>query len=67
MWWVINCISRFRGEATLDIFDLQGRSLEHTKVIGHGLASRAIHLPAGTYVVRLLGNHLVQTTKVFVK
>lgn len=56
-----------QGEAMLDIFDLQGRSLEHTKVIGQGLASRAIHLPAGTYVVRLLGNQLVQTTKVFVK
>ena len=56
-----------QGEASLEIIDLQGRILDRSKVIGYGLTSRAIHLPVGTYLVRLIGNQQVQTTKVFIK
>jgi len=56
-----------KGDATLEVIDLQGRKLTQTKMSGTGLTSHPMSLTAGAYIVRLRSETGIQTAKVIVK
>lgn len=56
-----------KGDATLEVIDLQGRKLTQTKMSGTGLTSYPMSLTAGAYIVRLRSETGIQTAKVIVK
>jgi hypothetical protein len=52
------------NKAQLQIFDMQGRLLESTNLMGLGLISHAVQLKAGVYVVCLLDDRSVKSVKI---
>jgi autotransporter-associated beta strand protein len=55
------------GNATLQLFDLQGRLIQSYLLNGIGMQSRPINLPSGVYVVKLNDNVSVKSVKVVIE
>lgn len=54
------------GKASMQMFDLQGRLIQAFQLIGDGLQSQPLNLPAGVYIVRVQNEKAVKSVKIVI-
>jgi hypothetical protein len=54
------------GNASVQLFDLQGRLVQSSQLNGEGLQSQPLNLPAGVYIVSVQNEKSVKSVKIVI-